>query len=121
LAGEAVKDGAVLGYNFPGDVWYHDAYQLLTSRGLRPAAPPTDYKGPGLPRLLPWGRHRETTVAPPAVDIAAEQAKAPDTTSTEAAGPAATTPNEPAATAAKPTKTKKKKKNNGFVHDVLGL
>jgi outer membrane protein assembly factor BamD len=114
LASEAVKDGAVLGYNFPGDVWYHDAYQLLTSRGLRPATPPTDYKGPGLPRLLPWGRHKDTTVAPPAVEVAAAEAKAAAVTPTEGAAPAATT-------ATPASKTKKKKKDNGFVHDVLGL
>jgi outer membrane protein assembly factor BamD len=107
LAGEAVRNGAVLGYNFPGDIWYHDAYKLLTSRGLRPATPPTDYKGPGLPRLIPWGRHRETTVAPPAVEVAAAEAKAPVVT--EAAAPAHA------------DKKKKKKKDNDFIHGVLGL
>jgi outer membrane protein assembly factor BamD len=113
LAGEAVKNGAVLGFNFPGDVWYRDAYQLLTSRGLRPAAPPADYRGPGLPRLLPWGRHRETTVAPPAVEIAAQQAGAPVVAASEPApAPAAA----PAAASAKP-----KKKDKGFIHGVLGL
>ncbi|HEY2482121.1 MAG TPA: outer membrane protein assembly factor BamD [Caulobacteraceae bacterium] len=108
LAGEAVKNGAVLGYNFPGDVWYRNAYQLLTSRGLRPALPPADYRGPGLPRLLPWGRHKETTVAPPAVEVAAQQAGAPVVALAEPA---------PAAAPAKP----KKVKDKGFIHGVLGL
>ena len=40
LRDEATKDGAVLGYNFPGDKWYTKAYGLLTSKGLRPSAPP---------------------------------------------------------------------------------
>ena len=35
LVNEAIKDGAVLGYNYPGDIWYRDAYHLLTSK--RPA------------------------------------------------------------------------------------
>ncbi len=41
LRDEAVKNGAVLGYNFPGDPWYADAYGLLTSKGLRPITVPT--------------------------------------------------------------------------------
>ena len=40
LLDEAKKDGAVLGYNYPGDAWYSDAYSLLTSKGLRPAVAP---------------------------------------------------------------------------------
>ncbi len=110
LAGEAVKNGAVLGYNFPGDIWYRDAYKLLTSRGLRPAVLPSEYKGPGLPRLLPWGRHRETTVAPPAVEIAAEEAKTPVALASETAAPAKDA-----------AKAKPKKKKSSFVSGVLGL
>jgi outer membrane protein assembly factor BamD len=40
LLDEAKKNGAVLGYNYPGDQWYSDAYVLLTSKGLRPAVIP---------------------------------------------------------------------------------
>lgn len=40
LLDEAKKNGAVLGYNYPGDRWYSDAYELLTSKGLRPAVIP---------------------------------------------------------------------------------
>jgi outer membrane protein assembly factor BamD len=107
LNGEAVRDGAVLGYNYPGDYWYQDAYKLLTSRGLRPAVPPADYRGPGLPRILPWGKHKETTVAPPPVEIA-------KTESTTHASDVVTA-QEKAAPPPKP------KKRGGFVHGFLGL
>ena len=40
LRDEAEHDGAVLGFNYPGDPWYGQAYALLTSKGLRPLAPP---------------------------------------------------------------------------------
>jgi outer membrane protein assembly factor BamD len=67
LANEAVKNGAVLGYNYPGDVWYRDAYALLTSRGLKPAVVPTS--NTGAPRLFPSFGHRrkDATLPPPAV------------------------------------------------------
>lgn len=38
---EAQRNAAVLGTNFPGDVWYADAYELMNDRGLRPAVNPT--------------------------------------------------------------------------------
>lgn len=40
LVDEAKRNAAVLGYNFPGDVWYADAYKLMTARGLRPEVQP---------------------------------------------------------------------------------
>ena len=40
LADEAKRNAAVLGYNYPGDQWYVDAYNLMTDRGLRPDVPP---------------------------------------------------------------------------------
>ena len=40
LLQEAKENGAVLGYNYPGDAWYSDAYKLLTSKGLKPAVIP---------------------------------------------------------------------------------
>lgn len=40
LTEEAKRNGAVLGYNFPGDRWYSDAYKLLTNAGLKPAVEP---------------------------------------------------------------------------------
>ena len=103
LTKEAVQDGAVLGYNYPGDIWYRDAYRLLTSRGLRPAVTPGGGQS-ALPRFLPFGRHKETTVAPPAVDVAADSSVA------QGAPPA-----PPPATDGKPAK------NGDFIHDVLGL
>jgi outer membrane protein assembly factor BamD len=103
LTKEAVQDGAVLGYNYPGDIWYRDAYRLLTSRGLRPAVTPAGGQS-ALPRFLPFGKHKETTAAPPAVDVGAD--------SSVAQGPP---PNAPAAKDGKPAK------NGDFVHDVLGL
>ncbi len=51
LRDEATKDGAVLGYNFPGDPWYSRAYALLTSKGLRPSAPPKPKANGALSRI----------------------------------------------------------------------
>ncbi len=42
LTDEAKRDGAVLGYNYPGDRWYSDAYNLLTAKGLKPMIPPKE-------------------------------------------------------------------------------
>ena len=103
LAHEATMDGAVLGYNYPGDVWYRDAYRLLTSKGLRAAVVPTDHDS-RLPRLLPFGKHKETTVAPPAASVASGDSVAVNS------APAQATPAAPA-----------KKKKSNFFHDVLGL
>jgi outer membrane protein assembly factor BamD len=36
LKDEARHTAAVLGYNYPGDPWYQDAYVLLTGSGIRP-------------------------------------------------------------------------------------
>jgi outer membrane protein assembly factor BamD len=41
LLDEAKANAAVLGYNYPGDIWYRDAYRLMTDRGLKPAVEPT--------------------------------------------------------------------------------
>ena len=110
LAHEATMNGAVLGYNYPGDIWYRDAYRLLTSRGLRPTVSPADHES-RLPRLLPFGKHKETTVAPPAVRVG-------DTTQVTQAG----APGAPDA-ASKPQQPPpaKKAKKGDFFHDVLGL
>lgn len=40
LREEAVRNGAVLGHNYPGSVWYTDAYALLTRDGAAPGAEP---------------------------------------------------------------------------------
>jgi outer membrane protein assembly factor BamD len=80
LVDEAKKNAAVLGYNYPGDPWYREAYKLMTSRGLRPAATPVS-DSPHLPRLLPrFGKHKESTLPPP-VPAAPEAAPAEQTAS----------------------------------------
>jgi len=67
LLDEAKKNGAVLGYNFPGDAWYTDAYKLLTDNGLRPAVEPRSNasKRSYLQRLL---HIKGDTLAPPTGD-----------------------------------------------------
>ena len=40
LKEEAVRNGAVLGHNFPGSPWYAEAYALLTEEGARPEVEP---------------------------------------------------------------------------------
>ncbi|MGI8841130.1 MAG: outer membrane protein assembly factor BamD [Caulobacteraceae bacterium] len=100
LTKEAVENGAVLGYNYPGDIWYRDAYRLLTSRGLRPAVTPGGGQS-ALPRFLPFGKHKDTTVAPPAVDVASNGASP--------------------APVDQPAKTTKPAKKGSFLHDILGL
>lgn len=41
LIEEAKRNAAVLGFNYPGDPWYADAYALMTDKGLRPAVVPS--------------------------------------------------------------------------------
>ncbi len=64
LTEEAKRNGAVLGYNYPGDAWYGDGYKLLTANNLRPAIEP---RSPGakrsyLQRLI---QDKDATLAPP--------------------------------------------------------
>jgi outer membrane protein assembly factor BamD len=68
LTEEAKRNGAVLGYNYPGDPWYADAYKLLTSSGLKPAVEPTAKGRRGLLRL-PFQRDKGTTIKPPAASL----------------------------------------------------
>lgn len=77
LAEEAKRNGAVLGYNYPGDPWYSDAYKLLTSRGLRPAVEPQSGGRRGLLRI-PFIHSKSKTISPPAAAPAASaQSAAP--------------------------------------------
>ncbi|MEH6677637.1 MAG: outer membrane protein assembly factor BamD [Phenylobacterium sp.] len=71
---EAKRNGAVLGFNYPGTVWYRDAYDLLTRRGLRPANAPAASEGRGLWSRLPFiggdesedlERDKDATLRPP--------------------------------------------------------
>jgi outer membrane protein assembly factor BamD len=65
LLDEAKRNGAVLGYNFPGDPWYAEAYKLLTNNNLKPAVEPlkAGNKKNMLDRLI---HDKDTTLAPPA-------------------------------------------------------
>lgn len=105
LVDEAVKDGAVLGYNYPGDPWYQDAYKLLTSKGLRPSLTPSPQILPHLPftKRAPAG-----DIAPPPVEVA-QVSKDGGAQSVALAAPA---PDAPKA---------KAKKKGGLVHGLLGL
>ncbi len=101
LADEARKNGAVLGFNYPGDIWYRDAYNLLTTRGLRPTVAPTG-TGTTLPRL-PFLPHRKASAVlapPPAEDAGTAVAGASGKAEAARAAP---------------------KKKNDLIHDVLGL
>lgn len=70
LLDEARKNGAVLGFNYPGDPWYRDAYRLLNDRGLRPAVEPTGDGKRGLLRL-PFRKDKGQTIRPPAAEAPA--------------------------------------------------
>jgi outer membrane protein assembly factor BamD len=104
LVDEARKNGAVLGYNFPGDQWYADAYKLLTSKGLRPAQPPMEKgaKKSFLQRLI---QGKDSTLPPPADGSSGATAEpAPDQTL-----------QQPPADAAQPAPPEApKKKKRGF-------
>jgi len=75
LVEEAKRDGSVLGYNYPGDAWYADAYKLLTSKGHRPAVEPKAGGARGLLRI-PFIKNKSTTPPPPA-EATPEAAAAP--------------------------------------------
>ncbi len=64
LAEEAMRNGAVLGHNYPGDVWYSDAYKLLNARGLRPAVEPAGSRRGFL--RVPFRKDKSETIRPPA-------------------------------------------------------
>ena len=63
LLDEANRNGAVLGFNYPGDPWYGDAHRLLTSKGLKPAVEPKS--GGGRLFRIPFTKDKNKTVAPP--------------------------------------------------------
>ncbi|MCA3699082.1 outer membrane protein assembly factor BamD [Brevundimonas sp.] len=53
LKDEATRNGAVLGYNYPGSPWYSEAYALLTEEGVRPETEPTARRESWLQRIIP--------------------------------------------------------------------
>ncbi len=88
LTKEAAENGAVLGYNYPGDPWYADAYKLLTSRGLRPLVPP-EGKSTSSGRIFPrFHKAKNETLSPPAVDTSAAPPPAAPPPPAPAAAPA---------------------------------
>lgn len=50
---EAVRNGAVLGHNYPGSVWYRDAYRLLTDKGENLGVAPEAKRESWLRRIIP--------------------------------------------------------------------
>ena len=53
LKEEATRNGAVLGYNYPGSPWYAEAYALLTENGQTPDKAPEGKREGWLHRLIP--------------------------------------------------------------------
>jgi len=102
LVDEARRNAAVLGYNYPGDPWYADAYALMTSKGLRPAIAPNP-KGRRGPRSPGFNHDKGGTLPPPGQQAAA--------TSTADAAQATTTADDPSS----------QPKKGGLVHGFLGL
>src|SRR5215469_9139674 len=75
LVQEAKQNGAVLGFNYPGDPWYADAYKLLTNRGYRRAG----HDGQPGERRRPGAEQRGPERRPAAGQApAAEAARRPD-------------------------------------------
>ena len=68
LMDEARRNGAVLGYNYPGDYWYREAYALLTSKDLKPAVAPDGKAKRRLP--LPFVKDPSKTLPPQSADLA---------------------------------------------------
>jgi outer membrane protein assembly factor BamD len=91
LLEEAKRNGAVLGFNYPGDAWYGDAYKLLTSKGLRPAVEPKAGGGRSLFRL-PFRKDKGDTVKPPAAADASATTSEAGAKTTETAVAAAAAP-----------------------------
>jgi outer membrane protein assembly factor BamD len=116
LVDEARRNGAVLGYNYPGDPWYNEAYKLLTSKGYRPEVSPNPEGRRGI-HFPFFGRHdKGSTLPPPGESTSAATA----TSQTADAGVSQPPPTaDSAAPAAKPAPPPPK--HQGFVHDVLGL
>lgn len=53
LKDEAERNGAVLGFNYPGSPWYAEAYALLTEQGKRPDVAPEGQRESWLRRIIP--------------------------------------------------------------------
>ena len=51
LTEEAKRNAAVLGFNYPGEGWYSDAYALMAGKGLQPAIAPRNARRHGVVKL----------------------------------------------------------------------
>jgi outer membrane protein assembly factor BamD len=114
LLDEAKKDGAVLGYNYPGDQWYIDAYDLLTSKGLRPSMVPVVAAKRSVFHPV-FTKDKAHTVAPPTVvpdtaagSLAAKPVKTETAAPASTPAPAATTTTAAADTTSATVPPKKK-------------
>jgi outer membrane protein assembly factor BamD len=124
LVGEAKRNAAVLGYNYPGDPWYADAYKLMMSKGFNPgvAPNPSGRRGPHFPF---FGHHDKSATLPPPGQ--AQPAEVTQTTDSSGSGPSGSgapsgtvdasgaPPTPPAAASDQPPK------QHGLLHGVLGL
>ncbi len=113
LVQEAKENAAVLGYNYPGDVWYRDAYKLMTERGLRPSLAPSPDVLPHIP-FTP--RRDPPNIAPPPIEVADAGALPVDPAPKPATAAGTATPG-----AAKAAPADKPKPKKDFLHGVLGL
>jgi outer membrane protein assembly factor BamD len=122
LVGEAKRNAAVLGYNYPGDPWYAAAYNLMASKGFRPdtAPNPAGKRGPHFPF---FGHHDKAgTIAPPtdnSTQTAAADSEAADPNAIDTSPANAQAQNQTSGQT--PSQTQKPAKQTGFVHGVLGL
>jgi outer membrane protein assembly factor BamD len=118
LIGEARRNGAVLGYNYPGDPWYQAAYTLLTSKGYQPAVAPDagGHRGPHFPF---FGHHDKSGTLPPPGEGQPETTPANQTADAASASPA--DGSEASVTDRTPAPAPAPKKDTGLIHGVLGL
>ena len=65
LTDEAKRNAAVLGYNYPGERWYTDAYNLMQGKGVAPAILPVRTKHTGGIRLPTIPMLRGKALKPP--------------------------------------------------------
>ena len=119
LVDEARRNAAVLGYNYPGDPWYADAYKLMTSKGYRPsvAPEPGGKRGPHFPS---FGHHDKGSTLPPptpSAETTAANGAGAQTADAQSAQTPPTDTTEPTPPAQPPPPAKK----GGFIHGVLGL
>ncbi len=113
LVDEAKRNAAVLGYNFPGEPWYADAYHLMESKGMRPDVLPTG-TGHGLMRrvnrMLNHHDAHAGMPAPTSVDTSLSAAPAAVT------APDGTTATDSATTSTAPAAKPKKKGLFDWLH-----